>query len=116
MHWFRRGKKGIKATPGKRDMPEGVWIKCDECSEILYRPEMEKSFWTCGKCGYHFRIPAMKHVELLLDEGSFEEQDANLSSEDALTFKDSKKYPDRLTAAVKPQSINVLVGEGYVNV
>ena len=56
MTWFRRGKKGIKAQPDRKEVPSGLWLKCDECGEILYRPELEKACWVCGKCNFHFRI------------------------------------------------------------
>lgn len=116
MHWFRRGKKGIKATPGKRDMPEGVWLKCDGCGEILYRPEMDKSLWTCGKCSYHFRISSRKYLEYILDPDSFREEDAGLESADPLHFKDSKRYADRLTASKQKTGMRdaIVSGAGQV--
>jgi acetyl-CoA carboxylase carboxyl transferase subunit beta len=116
MAWFRRGKKGIKSRGDKRDMPQGVWIKCGECSEILYRPEMDKSFWTCGKCGYHFRISSRKYLEYLLDEGSFVEEHRDLEPMDALQFRDSKRYPDRIAAAKSKTGMNdaIVSGSGLV--
>ena len=90
MPWFRRAKKGIKDSGiHKKAVPEGVWIKCDECNEILYRPEMDKASWTCQKCGYHFRINSRKYLDLLLDKDSFVEEDAHLRPDDPLKFRDS---------------------------
>ena len=96
MAWFRRAKKGIKSQGDKKDMPLGVWLKCKECGEILYRPELEKSHWVCQKCSYHFRINARQYLDLLLDEGSFVEEDVGLTPSDPLRFRDSKKYPERM--------------------
>jgi acetyl-CoA carboxylase carboxyl transferase subunit beta len=114
MPWFRSGKKGIKSSGDKRDMPQGVWMKCEECSEILYRPEMDKSFWTCAKCGYHFHVSSRKYLEYLLDEESFVEEDAELQPADPLNFRDSKKYSDRIAAAKAKTGMNdaILSGSG----
>jgi acetyl-CoA carboxylase carboxyl transferase subunit beta len=116
MAWFRRTKKGIKGTPAKKDIPADVWVKCDGCAEILYRPELEKSCWTCAKCNYHFRIDSKKYIALLLDEGSFHEEDADLRPTDPLRFRDSKKYPDRIEAARKKTGMNdaIRAGRGAV--
>ncbi|MEZ5064416.1 MAG: acetyl-CoA carboxylase, carboxyltransferase subunit beta [bacterium] len=116
MSWFRRGKKGIKAHSEKKDTPEGVWLKCDACAEILYRPELERSFFVCQKCGYHFRIRSRDYLNLLVDEGSFVEEDAELSPADPLQFRDSQRYPDRIAAARKKTGLNdaIVAGRGTV--
>ncbi len=116
MAWFRlRGKTGIQAQP-KKDIPKGVWQKCDGCAEILYRPEMEKTLWTCPKCDYHFRIGSRAYLGLLLDEGSFVEEDADLAPVDALQFRDSKKYDVRIEAAMKKTGLKdaIVAGRGLV--
>ncbi len=98
MAWFRKSKTG--PTPQeKRNIPEGLWTKCPSCGEIVYSKKMEELLWVCPSCRYHFRISTRKYIELLLDENSLEEYDANLTSKDPLKFKDSKKYPDRIKAA-----------------
>jgi len=114
--WFRPAKKGIKSGGDKKDMPQGVWLKCDECSEILYRPEMEKTFWTCQKCNYHFRIGSREYLDLLLDEDSFTEEDAGLEPADPLRFRDSKSYPERIKAAKAKTGLNdaILAGRATV--
>ncbi|MCA9750930.1 MAG: acetyl-CoA carboxylase carboxyltransferase subunit beta [Gemmatimonadetes bacterium] len=116
MSWFRRGKKGIKAHSEKKDTPEGVWLKCDACAEILYRPELERSFFVCQKCGYHFRIRSRDYLNLLVDEGSFVEEDAELAPADPLQFRDSQRYPDRIAAARKKTGLNdaIVAGRGTV--
>lgn len=118
MAWFQRAKKGIKARSeaDKKDMPQGVWLKCDECGEILYRPELEKAHWVCGKCNFHFRITSRQYFQLLLDEGSFVEEDAGLSAADPLHFRDSKKYTDRVEAAKKKTGLNDAIIAGRATV
>lgn len=115
MAWFQRARSGIK--PGdKKDMPHGLWLKCDGCGEILYRPEMEKAYWTCHKCDYHFSIGSRQYIKLLLDEDSFFEEDAELGPDDPLGFKDSKKYSERILIAQKKTGLSdaIVAGKGAV--
>ena len=56
MSWFRRSKENIEAATQKKDIPDGMWTKCEQCGEIIHRMELEKSFYTCQKCNAHFRI------------------------------------------------------------
>jgi len=102
MAWFKKSKAPI-ATPldvKKIQMPEGLWTKCKNCEEIIYTREIERNLNVCPKCDYHFRISARERIALVLDEDSFAETDPNLTSVDFLKFKDSKKYSDRIKAAV----------------
>ncbi len=101
MSWFKRKKKPLtKEVEKKVQMPEGIWTKCKNCNEIVYSREIERNLNVCPKCGYHFRISARARIDLVLDAGSFEEMDAGMESVDFLNFKDSKKYKDRIKAAV----------------
>ncbi|MFH1679733.1 MAG: acetyl-CoA carboxylase, carboxyltransferase subunit beta [Candidatus Eisenbacteria bacterium] len=95
MAWFKKSERGLK-VPAKRAAPDGLWVRCEYCQEILYRKELERNFWICDGCGFHFRIRSSDYVRILLDEGSFSEIDTDLEPLDPLRFKDSKKYPDRL--------------------
>jgi acetyl-CoA carboxylase carboxyl transferase subunit beta len=98
MAWFRKSKPGL--TPqAKRNIPEGLWVKCPSCGEIVYSKKMEEVLWVCPACKYHFRISIQKYINLLLDDGRLEEYDRNLTSKDPLKFRDSKKYPDRIKQA-----------------
>jgi len=99
--WFRRKEPGSDGESRGRKpvIAEGLWIKCDSCKEIIYRPEVEKAGRVCPKCRYCFRIPARERIALLADAGSFEEHLAGLSSVDPLGFKDTKRYRDRVRAA-----------------
>jgi acetyl-CoA carboxylase carboxyl transferase subunit beta len=98
MAWFRKDKKPLKSED-RRDLPPDVFDKCKGCGEILYAEKLAQNLQVCPSCGHHFRLPAERYVEILLDEGSFEEIDEGLHSEDPLRFNDLKPYKERLTAA-----------------
>ncbi len=100
MAWFKK-EPLVSSKEGRARMPEGLWIKCDECKEIIYKQELERNANVCPRCQHHFRLGAWARVELLADPGSFQEQDAALHSVDPLGFKDQKSYPDRIKAAQK---------------
>jgi acetyl-CoA carboxylase carboxyl transferase subunit beta len=84
----------------KRDIPDGIWLKCPDCGEIVYRKEVARNRWVCVKCSHHFRISAEEYIALLVDPGSFEEHFLGIRPVDALGFRDSKKYSDRLKDAM----------------
>nr|WP_281379570.1 acetyl-CoA carboxylase, carboxyltransferase subunit beta [Rehaibacterium terrae] len=88
-------------TGNKRGVPEGLWEKCEKCSAVLYRPELERNLEVCPKCGHHHYIGARARLAAFLDEGSATELDADLAPTDPLKFRDTKKYPDRIKAAQK---------------
>ena len=100
MAWFRKDKKPLKAED-RRDVPADVFEKCSGCGEILYREKLAQNLNVCPSCGFHFRITADQYVDILLDEGSFEETESHLRSSDPLGFVDLKKYTDRIAAAEK---------------
>ena len=97
MAWFRK-KRGSKRPVGdrKRDMPEGLWTKCNHCNEFIYRKEVARNSNVCPKCNYHFRISAQERLELLCDDEAWEEFGSEIAPIDPLGFHDTKKYPDRL--------------------
>ncbi len=94
---FRKKEEGEK----KIKIPEGMWIKCDACLEIIYKPEVERNLNVCPKCNYHFRIPAMERIRSIADEGTFVEVGEDMEPTDVLNFTDTKKYSDRLKEARK---------------
>jgi acetyl-CoA carboxylase carboxyl transferase subunit beta len=96
MAWFRKEKKPKEPTDKQVAIPEGLWIKCDECKEIVYRKEVEQNLSVCPKCGYHFRIDARERFQVLFDDGAYKEFAANIRSGDPLEFRDTKRYRDRL--------------------
>ncbi|MFQ5743518.1 MAG: acetyl-CoA carboxylase, carboxyltransferase subunit beta [Acidobacteriota bacterium] len=97
MAWFRK-KRGSKRPVGdhKVDMPEGLWTKCNNCNEFIYRKEVVRNSKVCPKCNYHFRISAQERLDFLCDDGVWEEFGSELEPVDALGFSDTKSYPDRL--------------------
>ena len=83
MAWFRKDKSGVEAQQ-KRNIPEGLWTKCQSCGEIAYSKKLEELLWICPNCDFHFRISSRKYIDLLLDGGRLEEYDADLASGDPL--------------------------------
>jgi len=103
MSWFSKLVPSKIRTVGgnKRTVPEGLWIKCDGCSAVLYRSELERNFDVCPKCSHHMRIGARLRLSMFLDDDSGKEIGKTIEPVDVLKFKDSKKYRDRLNAAQK---------------
>jgi acetyl-CoA carboxylase carboxyl transferase subunit beta len=100
MAWFRKEKKPIEAAPDKTSrVPEGLWIKCDGCQQIIWHKEVERNLRVCPKCNHHFRISATERIDLLLDEAEIRELFNGILSVDVLRFKDTKKYKDRLLSS-----------------
>lgn len=95
--WFRKDKtpKAPRETRQSK-VPEGLWVKCDGCRQILYNKELLRNFKICPKCGYHFRLSAPERLRMLFDDGRYTETDTELRSSDPLKFRDSKRYRDRL--------------------
>ncbi len=96
MSWFKRDKRKIEETTARKELPGELWQKCPSCGNILYRKDLAGRNWVCSDCGHHFRVGVQDYLEILLDDGSFEERDADLASVDPLDFVDSKPYPQRL--------------------
>ncbi|MBK5260679.1 MAG: acetyl-CoA carboxylase carboxyltransferase subunit beta [Thermoanaerobaculia bacterium] len=96
MAWFRKEKKPKEAVEKQTAIPEGLWVKCDECKEIVYRKEVEANLSVCPKCGYHFRLSATERFEMLFDNGKYKEFANDIHSCDPLEFRDTKRYRDRL--------------------
>lgn len=88
-------------TSQKKGVPEGLWVKCQGCGEVLYRTELQKNLSVCVKCDFHHRICARERLAQCLDPNSFEEIAADLEPIDRLKFRDSKKYKDRIVQAQK---------------
>ncbi len=115
MQWFQRVKRGLD-TQQKKALPDGVWVKCDRCSEIIYNKELHRNLHVCNKCGHHFRMNSNGYIQLIADEKSFKEFNSNIRSVDQLKFKDSKKYSDRLKAAMEKTGISEAVRTGRCSV
>ena len=95
--WFKKDrapKEPRERRPSK--VPEGLWVKCEKCRQILYNKELARNFKICPKCSYHFRLSAPERLRMLFDDEEYVELDADLRSADPLKFRDVKRYRDRL--------------------
>ena len=101
MSWLSKLMPSRIRTEGgaKKNVPEGVWEQCPNCAAALYRPELERNLFVCNNCAHHLSIPARVRLQHLFDAGDLVEIGADLSPTDALGFKDSKKYKDRIVAS-----------------
>ncbi|MFA5845935.1 MAG: acetyl-CoA carboxylase, carboxyltransferase subunit beta [Thermodesulfovibrionales bacterium] len=113
--WFKKTKES--KIQKKVKIPEGLWVKCENCKEIVYKKEIDKNLKVCPKCNYHFRISAKERIKLLTDEGTFIEFNADITSGDPLNFKDTMPYPERIKENQKKSGLNeaVISGEALVN-
>ena len=93
--WFRRQSAKIK-TRDKRGIAEGMWLKCPQCQEVLYRTMLEENHYICTNCTHHFRINSDDYIQLLVDNGKYEEIAKDVQSVDPLNFQASKKYTDQI--------------------
>jgi len=97
MAWFKKIKKPKQPVPDKQlRMPEGLWVKCDGCKEIIYKKEVLRNANVCPKCNYHFRISSRERLAGLFDEGRYQEVDTDIYSVDPLKFSDTRPYSERL--------------------
>jgi acetyl-CoA carboxylase carboxyl transferase subunit beta len=101
MAWFRRESGELNASGEKRVRTEGLWVKCDNCRQIIWKKDLEENMNVCPKCEKHFRIDARTRLALLLDDNQYETSDGDISSTDPLKFVDLKPYSSRLRQAQK---------------
>ncbi len=109
MPWFDDLKTPkIKTPVSERSskVPEGLWFKCDRCSEILQSKVLKENFQVCPECGYHFRLSASDRIALLCDAGGFEEYSHDLVSNDPLQFDDLKPYHSRLRSSAQSTGVS----------
>ncbi len=114
MAWFKKTKD---VSEKKVRIPEGLWVKCESCKEIIYRKEVEKNLQVCPKCNYHFRISATERLNILIDPGTFEETDKDLSPLDPLQFHDGNAgYPEKISSYQKKTGLKdaIITGEGLI--
>lgn len=121
MSWFSRGKApkptAEEMVGGRLDMPDDIWTKCPACEAVLYTKELRRNFGVCTKCEYHFRLNSEQRIELLADRHSFVELNGQLKSVDPLSFRDTKRYRDRLKQAEKKAGTTdaVVTGRARIN-
>ena len=98
MAWFKKTRKSIASQTAEKPsrVPEGLWVKCPGCSQLIYNKDLEANLNVCPKCAHHFRISATERLTALFDDGRYEEHFPNLISTDPLDFADTKPYRERL--------------------
>jgi acetyl-CoA carboxylase carboxyl transferase subunit beta len=119
MAWFRRDRPKIGEIESEEERTvktEGIFVKCPECDNPLYKRELTESHEVCTHCNYHFRYPARERLDLIYDGGKYEELDADVTSADPLEFVDSKPYSDRIKQAKEVSGLPeaIISGKGTV--
>ena len=117
MAWFRRQSGELDATGEKKVRTEGLWVKCENCRQVIWKKDLEENQNVCPKCGKHFRIDARTRLALLFDDGEYETFSDNLASTDPLRFTDLKSYADRLKKAQEETGLSdaVINARGKLN-
>jgi len=117
MAWFKKTRKPIAPAADKASrVPEGLWVKCPECAQIIYNKDLAANLSVCPKCAHHFRVTATDRLRMLFD-GPWTEHDRDLVSTDPLTFTDLKPYKARLKAGYTSTGTKdaVIVGSGHLD-
>jgi acetyl-CoA carboxylase carboxyl transferase subunit beta len=118
MAWFKKARKPMASATVQKPsrVPEGLWVKCPDCAQILYNKDLETNLHVCPKCAHHFRIGAADRLRALFD-AEWIEHFTDLTSNDPLHFADTKLYRDRLKATIKSTGIKdaVIVATGRLN-
>jgi len=118
MAWFKKARKPMASATAQKPsrVPEGLWVKCPDCAQILYNKDLETNLHVCPKCAHHFRISAADRLRALFD-GEWTEHFPDLTSNDPLHFADTKLYRDRLKATIKSTGLKdaVIVATGRLN-
>jgi acetyl-CoA carboxylase carboxyl transferase subunit beta len=101
MAWFKKTRRPMASKTAEKPsrVPEGLWVKCPDCGQPVYKPDLESNLSVCPKCAHHFRMSAMERLASLFDGGQYSEHFANLRSNDPLSFTDTKPYAERLIKA-----------------
>jgi acetyl-CoA carboxylase carboxyl transferase subunit beta len=118
MAWFKKTRKPIESTGEKPSrVPEGLWVKCPGCAQIIYNKDLDKNQQVCPKCAHHFRISAADRLRTLFDDGEWTEHFDNLTSNDPLRFTDTKPYRHRLKDTISKTGMNdaVIVATGKLD-
>ena len=117
MAWFKKVKKPIAPTDKSSRVPEGLWVKCPGCGQIIYNKDLAENVGVCPKCGFHNRLGAADRLRSLFDHGEWDEHDEGLTSTDPLNFRDTKTYRDRLAKSRKETGLRdaIIVGSGLIS-
>ena len=116
MAWFKKQRKPIEPPADRSRVPEGLWVKCPTCSQIIYNKDLAASLSVCTKCAHHFRISASERLAMLFD-GAWDEHDKGLRSTDPLQFHDTKPYRKRLETTIASTGMRdaVITATGNIN-
>jgi acetyl-CoA carboxylase carboxyl transferase subunit beta len=117
MAWFKRQSGEVDASGEKKVRTEGLWVKCENCRQIIWKKDLEENLNVCPKCGKHFRIDARARLAILFDDGEYETFSDNLASTDPLKFVDLKPYSERLKRAQEETGLTdaVINARGKLN-
>jgi acetyl-CoA carboxylase carboxyl transferase subunit beta len=117
MAWFKRQSAELEAPGEKKVKTEGLWVKCDNCRQIIWKKDLDENMNICPKCDKHFRIDARTRLAQLLDDNQYEVDDVNIASTDPLKFVDLKPYANRLKVAKAETGLKdaVLNARGKMN-
>jgi len=117
MAWFKRESVELDTSGEKHVKTEGLWVKCDQCRQIIWKKDLDQNFNVCPKCERHFRIDARTRLSYLLDHGKYTMEDDNLVSTDPLKFSDLKPYAERLKRSQTETGLNdaVINARGTLN-
>lgn len=113
---FGKPKYTVVKIAKRRDMPDGLWTKCEDCGEIIYNKALEENLRVCPKCDYHFTLPAPARLTTLIDQGTWEEYDSDIKPSDPLDFKGPKSYKEKLKQDQESTGLSdaVITGEGKI--
>ena len=117
MVWFKKVRTPIAASKDKTArVPEGLWLKCPTCAQIIYKKDLATNLHVCSKCAHHFRVGSVDRLRMLFD-GDWTEHDAGLMSLDPIRFNDTKPYQDRLKASLASTGLKdaVVIGSGTID-
>jgi len=118
MAWFKKTRTPIAPAKDKASrVPEGLWVKCPGCTQIIYNKDLATNLNVCPNCAHHFRVNATERLRMLFDGGEWAEYDPGLVSTDPLDFTDTKPYKARLKASILSTGIKdaVIVGSGRLD-
>jgi acetyl-CoA carboxylase carboxyl transferase subunit beta len=117
MTWFKRQSGDLDPRGEKKVRTEGLWVKCEDCRQIIWKKDLDANLNVCPKCQRHFRVDARTRLAQLLDDGEYTTDDLNLASTDPLKFTDLKKYSDRLAKTQKETGLKdaILNARGKLN-
>ena len=115
--WFKREDKSSIKSKDKRAVPEGIWSQCASCKSTIYQRELFATDFVCPNCSHHYQLSAYQKIDLLIDEGTFNESARDISSIDPLEFEAKKKYKESIDKANRSTGLRdaIITGKGSLN-